>query len=208
MRNYIGKPANAVCLARSLEAKNLDLSLYSRADNWLVPRQRATPSIFSDEEKALAIALTCIAKKQGSVGAFLGINSSTITHWRSGRYISDEALAMADDFTTTLKGKLEKALQLIADELSAPEKIQKASLRDLSIGGGVIFDKLQLINGQPTTINGGHELPSAERTRAILHLMELAKQRQANQDNSITIEPNEDKPLTASASDADGCNPI
>lgn len=184
---------------------------YSVGSRWVYLRKRATPRHHTDEEKAIVLATYAICPELGQkrIASIFGIKRTTLRDWGLGKFISDEALAMADDYKERIKTKLETVLEMALDAM--PDKVDKASFWDLARTSGLAFDKLQLIEGKPTSINGA-ELPTAERTRMILGLMEQAKQRQQEaQIIDITpVESMEDcvSPLEASNADANEWEPI
>ena len=206
MREGGKRPANAIGMAAapSTVAK-VDRVTHSISGRYVRPRQRATPRQFSDEDKAKVVAVAaCITEVgQNEIGKIFGLNRRTISEWTRGIYISDKALAMADEHKERIKAKFENILELALDVM--PEKVDKASFWDLARASGLAFDKIQLMEGKPTVISG-NELPSNERARMIFALMAQAKQRQ-DEAEIIDITPTDSgelvrSPLEASNNDA------
>lgn len=170
----------------------------SISGRWVRPRKRKTPRIYTDEEKATIVAAYAFSTHcyQKSFAKVVGISGSTLSEWSNGKNISERALAMADDYKERIKEKIEAILEQTLDAM--PDKIERASYWDLARTMGLAFDKLQLIDGKPTSITG-NELPHNERARVIFALLDTAKQRQLEGNQIIdTVE----LPLKASDNDA------
>lgn len=83
-----------------------------------------------------------------------GVNPKTLHHWhrvglRNGDPVAQEELAeLREDMRLELKDMLENVLRLAIG--SVPDKIEDADLRDTAMFIGITFDKLRLIDDQPT----------------------------------------------------------
>lgn len=206
-QNAIGTTSNKAAVEDYKENEDA----FSVSGRYIRPRQRGTPRKFTDEEKAKVVAVAACLTEQGNfkIGRIFGVHRRTIWEWTNGRYISEGALAMAEEYKERIKAKFENILELALDVM--PEKIDKASFWDLARASGLAFDKIQLMEGKPTVISG-NELPSNERARMIFALMAQAKERQNNAE--VVDVPLTDSgevvtiPLEASNNDADEWQPI
>jgi transposase-like protein len=184
----VGKrPENALRSTKTVTIK-FDPNKESVSGRYIRPRQRKRYNAYTDDEKAQVLALYALNAEVGQykMARMLGIKQNQLSEWSNGKHISDEALAMADDYKERIKEKLQEILEKSIDAM--PDKIDKANYWDLARTVGLTFDKLQLMEGKPTVINGA-ELPSSERSKIIYNMMANAKQRQiaAQVDNTVKI---------------------
>ncbi len=174
------KPDNAIASitnTKVLAMAKANPEKYSICGHYVRLRQRPTPRQYTKEEKAKIVAFAALTtdKTQRYTARIFGISQRTVSEWTRGINISKESLVMAHDFKERIKAKLEDIVELALDTM--PEKADKASFWDLARTAGLAFDKIQLMEGKPTSITG-NELPSNERARLIFALMDKAKQAQ------------------------------
>lgn len=204
--NNAKRPANAVGTAYNTALRDLAKAApneYSVSSRWIRPRQRRIYNVYTDEDKAkiVAICATCAELGQTTLARTLKVKQNQISEWTRGQHISQEALAMADDYKERIKEKFENILEMALDVM--PDKVDKASFWDLARATGLAFDKIQLMEGKPTVISG-NELPANERARMIFALIGQAKERQAleaHQPDLVQIQPLEAVDVTAEDSD-------
>jgi len=90
-----------------------------------------------------------------------GVSASTIRHWRDNT--SETVAATRDQKVATLAEELETLAYKLAWAL--PERIEGANLGQVTTSLGIVIDKLQLLQGQPTEItkNETHRVETPER---------------------------------------------
>lgn len=99
------------------------------------------------------------------VAGLLGLSVNTIRQLRSGEMdIPDD---MLDEMLRQERGRLHLSRQIVLDALVDPklvkEKIEGATLQQLATTFGILFDKGQLMDGKPTSIQRDiAALPDAE----------------------------------------------
>lgn len=106
---------------------------------------------YSDEIKAETLALLDV--NNGNVrktSRQTGVPQSTIRDWRDGKGVVD---AVAE-IRARKKGEIS---DLIRDELEAifeamKSKRSEATYKELATAGGILIDKMQLLDGDPTSI--------------------------------------------------------
>jgi len=175
--------------------------LYSVSNRIVKLRKQPRPRVFTDEQKALVVATVAASPelRLNQLADDFGVNRRRVFAWQRGEDISEGALAMADDYKDRIKAKLEDVLERVIDNM--PDKVDKANLWDLARTAGMAFDKIQLMEGKPTSIMM-NELPGTDRSRMILALMERAKQNQQQaQVIDVELEPQVITPLEASNTD-------
>ena len=152
---------------------------------------------YSEEWIAQAIALALLTSPY-KASKRLGLKDERITGWLKGVYgykkVSDKTLALAHEYAQQMKFKFENILDLALDAM--PDKMANASLGSLGYVADLAFNKLQLIDGKPTVIEGTsskRDMQAAERAAAIYRLIADAKARQdALEVDAIDITPAKD----------------
>ena len=71
--------------------------------------------------------------------------------------------------------ELEKVKALVIAAMSDPTKLEKASLPQLGVAMGIVFDKLQILKGEPTQIISRDDRPHLNRL--VRDLLEVSKAR-------------------------------
>jgi len=106
---------------------------------------------YSDSEKAEALALLDANERNISkTSRQCGIPAKTLENWAKGRGAHPEVAKMGEVKKRELADKLEELAHQIID--AAPDKIEKAGLKDAMIAAGTAIDKMQLLRGKPTAI--------------------------------------------------------
>jgi transposase-like protein len=120
---------------------------------------------YSDELKAETLAI--LDANNGNVRKTArqsGIPQSTIRDWRDGRGVTDSVT----EIRAHKKGELS---DLIRDELEAifgamNTKREAANYRELATAAGILIDKMQLLDGDPTSIEQHTWRDIVEQARA------------------------------------------
>ncbi len=110
---------------------------------------------YSRETKATALAT--LKANGGNVtltSRLLQIPRKTLEAWSKGEGMKMESVPqeMIEEKANQLADRLDEIADLLAAEMKNPEKIKKASLKDVSIALGVTIDKRNLLRHQPTSI--------------------------------------------------------
>lgn len=113
-----------------------------------------------------------------------GISDATLRRWR------DETDARKD---AALDARLPEARATLSDRLRqfvdaaltvAPGKLHDANLRDVFTSVGIAIDKLQLLDGKPTSIDEVRDaLPDDERAARVAALLDRARARRNSMAN-------------------------
>jgi len=142
----------------------------------LAPRSKHNhPKRIPDEKRIqIAVEAACTTASQRQIAKKHGITQqavSKIAH--ENRALLQEVLkqrsAEAAELTWT---KFVEIVQAIT-----PEKISEATLRDLAVAAGIMFDKYALATGQPTA---REEVSLAELNRELFALLREAKEQGLN----------------------------
>jgi hypothetical protein len=107
---------------------------------------------YTDREKAAALAwLDASGQDCLTVSKQLDIPNSTLDEWVKGRKQSADVPKLRNDIKNELRAKLDEMMLKL---ISVPDaNIDKAGLAARYTSFGIAFDKAQLIDGKPTTIN-------------------------------------------------------
>lgn len=111
---------------------------------------------YSADEKATALAT--LQANGGNVkvtASLLGIPRKTLESWSKGGGMKNTPIpeGMVEEKSNLLAGELDKVAALLVGELTNPEKVAKASLKDVAISLGIAVDKRNLLRHQPTSIS-------------------------------------------------------
>ena len=114
-------------------------------------RKRAEKRQYSDSDKATALAaLDANGGNVSGTARQLSIPAKTIENWAKSRGVHPAVAKMGEVKKRELADKLEELAHQIID--AAPDKIEKAGLKDSMIAAGTAIDKMQLLRGKPTAI--------------------------------------------------------
>jgi len=120
--------------------------------------------VYSGAEKAEALVV--IQSNNGNITRSsnqLGIARKTLETWvRGTQGISTVTPAMIETATDETVGKLSRNIDLYLEAAQDPEKIEKASLKDINLSLAIAIDKRNLLSGRATSIT---ESRSSDRTR-------------------------------------------
>jgi len=111
---------------------------------------------YSADEKATALAT--LQANGGNVkvtASLLRIPRKTLESWSKGGGMKNEPIpeGLVEEKSHLLAEGLDKVATLLVGELSNPEKVAKASLKDIAISLGIAVDKRNLLRHQPTSIS-------------------------------------------------------
>jgi len=127
---------------------------------------------YSKREKADALAL--LSANAGNVRRTAresGLPHMTVDGWAKGRGITEEVQKMSEtpEVTLSLADKFKSLSRACLNGIT-PEKIEKASVRDLAVASGIFAEKGELLSGNPTKIIENrmreHYIAVARRTHA------------------------------------------
>lgn len=123
-------------------------------------RRRLRRYTLEDQGRALA-ALEANNGNITRTARDTGISASTIRGWRDNP--TPEITASRDQKAKTLAEELEALAFTLAHAL--PARIDEANLSQVTTSLGIVIDKLQLLQGQPTEItkNETHRVDTPER---------------------------------------------
>jgi hypothetical protein len=110
---------------------------------------------YSADEKATALAT--LQANGGNVqltASLLRIPRKTLESWSKGGGMKNTPIpeGLVEEKSNLLAEGLDKVATLLVGELSNPDKVAKASLKDIAISLGIAVDKRNLLRHQPTSI--------------------------------------------------------
>lgn len=110
--------------------------------------QRGAYQGYPIEQRAQVLAMVAASDSVGAVARDTGIPHQTIRTWiaQQDRYAELRTVKAA-----SLDQRLEQTQSLLLDAI--PGKISDATLAQTATAFGIVTDKLQLLRGQPTSIN-------------------------------------------------------
>ena len=118
-------------------------------------RRKTTYRVYDDEEKASALETVNLCGGNIAEAARLsGVPEDTLRVWARGHCVSE---AVFKDFTAKKQGRMTAKLRALADRLAdalaSEEKIETARYGELSTTFGIVFDKIRLMDAEPTQIS-------------------------------------------------------
>jgi len=108
---------------------------------------------YTAEEKAGALVV--LATNKGNLARTArdtGLPRKTISAWAKGKHIQAVTPEIMAQKTDEIISKLDRNVALYLEAGADPAKIEKASLKDISIAMAVSLDKKQLLQNRPTAI--------------------------------------------------------
>jgi hypothetical protein len=116
---------------------------------------------YTAEQKAEALAT--LKANGGNVqytASLLRIPRKTLEAWSKGDGLKLEPIpdGMIEQKSDELADRLDHIASLLTKEMTNPEKIAKASLKDVGVTLGITIDKRNLLRHQPTSITAKHDL--------------------------------------------------
>lgn len=129
---------------------------------------------YSDAEKAAALAFLDFngGNVQKSAKA-LGIPHKTLDEWAKGRNQVPEVADLRNEKKEAISDLIETAVREMVG--ASTGKLSEASFQQLWTGVGIGVDKMQLLKGEPTTIN--KTLTDEERAKKAAEILEKGKLR-------------------------------
>lgn len=135
---------------------------------------------YSDNDKAVALAT--LDASDGNIrqaARVLKLPESTLTDWSNGRGTCPEVAEIREDKKVELAGKLEEVAHALTDNILLRAKSDFSMLtplKDFAVSLGIAIDKMQVLKGEPTSINKDvSERSNEERANRILELVKPAK---------------------------------
>ena len=148
---------------------------------------------YSADEKATALAT--LQANGGNVkvtASLLQIPRKTLESWSKGGGMKTVPIpeGMIEEKAGVLADNLYTVATLLVGEMSNPEKIAKASMKDLAIAAGISIDKHNLLRHQPTSISArvGSGNTKEQYERMLKHLMDGAEKNGSPIDRAEAIE--------------------
>lgn len=133
---------------------------------------------YSDSDKAAALAaLDANGGDVSHTARQLGVPRKTLSEWARGRGVSEDVPGMRAGKRGELTERLESVAHAILDAL--PGSLAGAQPHHLATALGIVLDKRQLLQGQPTAIGGDGVLSDDERAVRAAALLELARARRS-----------------------------
>ena len=134
---------------------------------------------YTDHEKANALALLSIARVE-DVAKQTGIPARTLRAWKANP--PKGAAELSHEKEASLADELRHAARALVGAI--PGKIAEAPLNHTAIALGIIFDKLQLLEGRPTSIDEVRDaLSDDDRAARVAALLDRARARRAGMAN-------------------------
>ena len=137
---------------------------------------RRPKTTYSDDEKRLA--LECVNLCAGNIveaSRLSGIPEFTLREWARGNCVSESVFKeYAEKKAGVVAAKMRALLDRVIDAMADENKIANARLGELNTVAGTMFDKLRLVDGQPTQITE-RRLDEATRAKALALLDEYAQ---------------------------------
>ena len=134
---------------------------------------------YTDNDKAAALAALDANKGNLSKTAKqLGIPRQTIQEWAAGRNHNRSVPDLRQVKKRDLAEKLEEAADALLDNILARARSETSvavPLKDFATAMGIAIDKMQLLKGEPTSIN--KTLTDEERATKAAEILERGKLR-------------------------------
>jgi hypothetical protein len=129
---------------------------------------------YSDEEKASALAALAANGGNAKLTAQqTGVPRTTLQKWAGGA-VHPTVTQMGQQKREDLADRLEGLAHRLLDAI--PARLPDADLKQLSVSLGIAVDKMRLLRGQPTSIEG-HDLTDEQRLARLRELAERARAR-------------------------------
>ena len=110
---------------------------------------------YSDDDKAKALVM--LQTNQGNIARTakqLELPRSTLTAWAKGeKGVSGVTAELIAEKTSEVIEKLDRNIDLYLEAAQDPQKIAKASLKDINLSLAIAVDKRQLLSNKPTSIS-------------------------------------------------------
>ena len=139
---------------------------------------------YSDREKAEALAaLEANSDNLTRTAEDLGIPRSTLQYWRDGGGVNGEVTKLRHQKKQSLADKLGEIAEALAGDLFDETKRRRASIQQIATSMAIVIDKMQLLRGDPTTIERRDDtLTPDERAARLAELLDAAGARRDRRD--------------------------
>jgi hypothetical protein len=124
------------------------------------------------------LAVECNRGNYQRTARALGLPEPTVRAWakeRRGHKRLAEVQTVYDQKKQELLVGMREVMSLIIGELKTPKRLKEASTTQLAVTFGILFDKVQLVEGKPTNITAKQVPPDPEG--ALRALSELVASR-------------------------------
>ena len=139
---------------------------------------------YSDREKAEALA--ALDANDGNLSRTaeeLRIPYSTLRGWDNGRGANGEVAQLRYQKKHSLADKLGEIAEALAGDLFDESKRHRASIQQIATSMAIVIDKMQLLRGDPTTIERRDDtLTPDERAARLAELLDAAGARRDRRD--------------------------
>ena len=138
----------------------------------------------SDDKAAALAALESNGGNVAKTAEELGMSRTTLRRWNAenGHEKRPDIQARMPEARATLADRLRHFVDTALGV--APDKLHDANLRDVMTGVGIAIDKLQLLEGKPTSIDEVRDaLSDDERAARVAALLDRARTRRAGMAN-------------------------
>jgi len=120
--------------------------------------------IYSDDDRALALA--AIEANGGDIvkaARFCGIHVNTLRYWAKGGAVNKNTTKLRIQKKASIADRLEAIVHSLIDAM--PDKIEEATLQQVSTSIGIAVDKMRLLREEPTNISANLNSPEARMER-------------------------------------------
>ena len=146
-----------------------------------------TGSKYSDQERMSAATQYAITGLLTKTSKSTGIPETTLSSWTKSDWWVEAIAKVRSEKTEEHRARYSEILSLSQDRMV--EDMPNATAQQASIIGGVAFDKLRLIDNQPTSISGKAESMStlANEFRALSAKWEEKQSRVVSTQNDTQV---------------------
>ena len=139
---------------------------------------------YSDREKAEALAaLDANSGNLTRTADDLGIPYSTLRDWANGRGLNGGVAELRSQKKASLADTLADVAEALAGDLFDESKRHRASIQQIATAMAIVIDKMQLLRGDPTTIERRDDtLTPDERAARLAELLDAAGARRDRRD--------------------------
>jgi len=134
---------------------------------------------YSDNDKAVALAtLDANGGDVRKTAKALKMPESTLSDWSKHRGVNKEVTEIREVKKKELSEKLEEVAYRLTENLAIRADSELSALvpmKDIATSLGIVVDKMQLLKGEPTSIN--KNLTDEERAQRAAEILERGKLR-------------------------------
>ena len=135
-----------------------------------------TGSKYSDEQRMEVAVLYAVSGNAKKVAKATGIPRTTIVGWKKADWWDDLVAQVRSENTARHRAEYSKIVDLAQKQTI--KELPNATAQQASIISGVAFDKLRLIDNQPTSISSNQD--SKTLAEACIELSRTMREKQVN----------------------------